>query len=187
MVLDGCSDGSFSVLQRAFELVEVPCVLAEKIPTRVPQTAKFVAAGTAPLVVFTKENSGRADSINLGINAARYPLVCMVDADSILDPEALLRVAQPFMDDPERVIATGGVIRAANGCLIRHGRIMEVRMPRPWLARIQVMEYLPAPRGALTYPLHSGEGLEVTSLGPMAYLASKEKGNNSMPLTGFRA
>ncbi len=144
VVLDGCSDDSFSVLQRAFELVEVPCVLAEKIPTRVPQTAKFVAAGTAPLVVFTKENSGRADSINLGINAARYPLVCMVDADSILDPEALLHVAQPFMDDPERVIATGGVIRAANGCLIRHGRIMEVRMPRPWLARIQVMEYLRA-------------------------------------------
>jgi hypothetical protein len=41
--------------------------------------------------------------------------------------------------------------------------------------------YITAPRGALTYPPLSGDGLEVISLGRMAYLDSKEKGNNSMP------
>jgi len=68
----------------------------------------------------------------------------MVDADSILDPDALLHISRPFADDPDRVVAAGGVIRAANGCAVRAGRIVEVRMPRTWLPRIQVVEYLRA-------------------------------------------
>ena len=46
----------------------------------------------------------------------------------------------------------------------------------------QLYQDHPAPRGALTYPPRSGEGLEVTSLGPMADLDSKGEGDNSMPL-----
>jgi cellulose synthase/poly-beta-1,6-N-acetylglucosamine synthase-like glycosyltransferase len=68
----------------------------------------------------------------------------MVDADSLLDPDALLVVAKPFADDPLRTVATGGVVRAANGCRVVAGRVVEVRMPRQWLARIQVVEYLRA-------------------------------------------
>jgi cellulose synthase/poly-beta-1,6-N-acetylglucosamine synthase-like glycosyltransferase len=66
----------------------------------------------------------------------------MVDADSILDEEALLRVAKPFVDDPARTVATGGVIRAVNGSIVERGRLVEPRMPSGWLARIQVLEYL---------------------------------------------
>jgi cellulose synthase/poly-beta-1,6-N-acetylglucosamine synthase-like glycosyltransferase len=66
----------------------------------------------------------------------------MVDADSILDPQALLSVAKPFADDPLRVVASGGMVRVANGCTVIAGRIAEVRMPRRWLPRIQVVEYL---------------------------------------------
>jgi cellulose synthase/poly-beta-1,6-N-acetylglucosamine synthase-like glycosyltransferase len=142
VVLDGPTDDTFGTLQRAFDLVEVPCQFPRPLATRAAPLAKFVPRGDAPLVVITKENSGRADSGNVGINSARYPLICMVDADSILDPEALLRVAQPFLDDPERVVATGGVIRAVNGCRVRYGRVLEARMPSSWLARIQVSEYL---------------------------------------------
>ena len=40
-----------------------------------------------------------------------------------------------------------------------------------------------APRGALTYPLLSREGLEVISLGPMAHLDSKDEGDSSMPFS----
>jgi cellulose synthase/poly-beta-1,6-N-acetylglucosamine synthase-like glycosyltransferase len=67
-----------------------------------------------------------------------------VDADSILDPQALLSVAKPFADDPIRVVASGGVVRVANGCTVVAGRIVDVRMPRGWLPRIQVVEYLRA-------------------------------------------
>jgi cellulose synthase/poly-beta-1,6-N-acetylglucosamine synthase-like glycosyltransferase len=68
----------------------------------------------------------------------------MVDADSLLDPGALLNVARPFADDPGRVVAAGGVVRVANGSRVERGRVTEVRMPRTWLARIQVVEYLRA-------------------------------------------
>jgi cellulose synthase/poly-beta-1,6-N-acetylglucosamine synthase-like glycosyltransferase len=68
----------------------------------------------------------------------------MVDADSLLDPEALLHVTRPFADDPTRVVAAGGVVRVANGSVVRHGRVTEVRMPRRALPRIQVVEYVRA-------------------------------------------
>ena len=144
VVVDGATDGTFEALETAFGLVEVPRVVPEEIPVRVGPGSIHVARGNAPLTVVRKANSGRADSLNVGINASRKPLVCMVDADSLLDPDALLKVAQPFIDDPERVVASGGVIRAANGCQVAHGRLLDVRMPSQWLDRIQVVEYLRA-------------------------------------------
>jgi cellulose synthase/poly-beta-1,6-N-acetylglucosamine synthase-like glycosyltransferase len=95
------------------------------------------------VVVVRKESAGsKGDASNAGINASRYPLVCITDADAVLDEEALLRVAKPFTDDPERVVATGGTVRAANGSVMHRGRVIDARMPSNWLARIQVIEYL---------------------------------------------
>lgn len=145
VVDDGSADATFERLRAAFGLVEVPRVVPDDVPVRQRPTSVHVPAdGRTRLVVVRKENSGRADSVNVGVNVARYPLVAMVDADSILDPDALLVVAKPFADDPDRVVATGGVIRAANGCRVVAGRVVDVRMPRSFLARIQVVEYLRA-------------------------------------------
>jgi cellulose synthase/poly-beta-1,6-N-acetylglucosamine synthase-like glycosyltransferase len=55
-------------------------------------------------VLVRKANGGKSDALNAGINVARYPLVAMVDADSLLDPDALLVVAKPFADDPLRTL-----------------------------------------------------------------------------------
>src|SRR3712207_8082465 len=68
----------------------------------------------------------------------------MVDADSVLDPDALLSVAKPFGDDPLRVAACGGGVRIANGCKVGGGRVVDVRMPKAWLLRVQGVEYLRA-------------------------------------------
>jgi len=145
VVDDGSTDATYERLTEAFGLVEVPRVLPADVPTEGAVLAVAVPAdGVTPVVVIRKQNGGKDDALNVGINAAQYPLVCMVDADSILDPDALLSVSKPFADDPIRVVATGGVIRAANGCTVRAGRVVEVRMPRGWLARIQVVEYLRA-------------------------------------------
>ncbi|MEV1289851.1 glycosyltransferase [Micromonospora sp. NPDC049679] len=143
VVDDGSTDDTFERLRAEFDLVEVPRVL----PTDVPVTGRVRSvhvprSGTGALVVVRKDNGGKADALNAGINLARYPLITMVDADSILDPRALLSVAKPFADDPLRVVASGGVVRVANGCTILGGRVVEVRMPRRWLERIQVVEYL---------------------------------------------
>jgi len=145
VVVDGSTDQTLARLIDAFGLVRTVRVVPDDVPTRSPILASYAPrAGVPALTVIHKVNGGRADALNTGLNAARNPLVCMVDADSLLDPDALLAVAQPFGDDPLRVVATGGVIRVVNGCTVRAGRITEVRAPRQWLARIQVAEYLRA-------------------------------------------
>ncbi|HEU5223772.1 MAG TPA: glycosyltransferase [Candidatus Lumbricidophila sp.] len=145
VVDDGSTDDTLAVLIAAFDLVEVPRQISNEIPTRVRATAVYAPRdGSIGLTVLTKPNSGRSDSLNLAVNASRMDLVATIDADSILDGDALLRVVRPFVNDPERVVAAGGVIRAANDCTVERGRITQVRMPRRWLPRIQVMEYLRA-------------------------------------------
>jgi cellulose synthase/poly-beta-1,6-N-acetylglucosamine synthase-like glycosyltransferase len=142
---DGSTDGTVDRLRSAFDLVSVERELPTDVPTRAAVVDVLVPRnGRTRLVLVRKENSGRSDAVNVGINAAAEPLVAMVDADSILDPDSLLGVAKPFADDPIRTVATGGAIRAANGCRVVNGRIVQVRMPGSRLARIQVVEYLRA-------------------------------------------
>lgn len=145
VVDDGSTDGTLEALREAFDLVQVPRVVPDDVPTRGRVESVYVSGrGARNLVVVRKTNGGKSDALNTGINIARNPLVCMVDADSVLDPDALLHVSKPFADDPARVVASGGVVRAANGCVVRAGRIVSVRMPTRWLPRIQVVEYLRA-------------------------------------------
>jgi len=145
VVDDGSTDDTFARLAAQFDLVEVPRVVPREVHfTGDVRSVHVSRAHPETLVVVRKDNGGKADALNVGINVARCPLLCMVDADSVLDTEALLSVAKPFADDPLRVVATGGVVRIANGCRIVGGRVVEVRMPHRWLPRIQVVEYLRA-------------------------------------------
>lgn len=145
VVDDGSTDDTFALLREAFDLVQVPRRLPSDVPVRgTVRSVHVPRGGRSPLVVVRKDNGGRADAVNAGINAARHELVCITDADSVLDPDALLTVSRPFADDPVRVVATGGAVRAVNGSTLVGGRVVDVRMPRGWTARFQVVEYLRA-------------------------------------------
>jgi cellulose synthase/poly-beta-1,6-N-acetylglucosamine synthase-like glycosyltransferase len=145
VVDDGSTDETVRLMVEAFDMVAVPVVVPAAIPTTGRVLRTFASRrGSHNVLLVCKENGGKADALNVGINAARKALVCMVDADSILDPDALLHVSRPFADDPDKVFASGGVVRIANGSTVRGGRVVAVRMPRRWLPRIQVVEYLRA-------------------------------------------
>ncbi|MBD8870110.1 glycosyltransferase family 2 protein [Nocardioides sp. MJB4] len=142
---DGSKDDTVAKLIEAFDLVRLPMVVDDLVPIVGEVTGTWLSRrGSHSLVLVTKENGGKADALNTGINLARKELVCMVDADSILDPDSLLHVSRPFADEPTEVVAAGGVVRVANGSTISQGRVTNVRMPRRWLARVQVVEYLRA-------------------------------------------
>ena len=96
------------------------------------------------LVVDKLNGGGKADALNAGINVARAPLFCAVDADSLLEPEALLRAVRPFIERPHLTIAVGGTIRIANGSRIKAGQVREVALPTDFLALVQTVEYLRA-------------------------------------------
>jgi cellulose synthase/poly-beta-1,6-N-acetylglucosamine synthase-like glycosyltransferase len=87
-----------------------------------------------------KERGGRADALNAALNLARFPLIAAVDADSLLDAEAILRASRLFLED-ERVVAVGGTVRPVNGAVMVEGRVERLRMPRRWIERFQVLEY----------------------------------------------
>ena len=131
------------MLVAAFDLVPVRQALREGIPTARIRAA-YASRSHPDLLVLDKENAGRSDAINAGVNAARHPYVCMIDADSLLEHDALLRIAKPLLDDPESVVAAGGTVRVANGCEIDHGQVQSVRLGHSRLATIQTLEYIRA-------------------------------------------
>jgi cellulose synthase/poly-beta-1,6-N-acetylglucosamine synthase-like glycosyltransferase len=145
VVDDGSTDNTFGVLREAFDLVQIPREVPMDLPVRAEILGVYVPRdGPTRLVVVRKANSGRSEAINAGVNVAVEPLIAFIDADSILEPDALLRVSKPFTDDPTRMVATGGTIRAVNGSRVVSGRLVRLAMPTQWVARIQVVEYLRA-------------------------------------------
>ncbi len=143
VVNDGSTDRTIEVLRDAFDLVPVRKVLRDGIATE-PVRAAFVSRLSPNLSVIDKENGGKADALNCGVNAALHPYVCAIDADALIEADGLLQVAGPIFDDPERVAATGGIVRIANGCTIDHGRVVTVRLPKSRVATLQVVEYFRA-------------------------------------------
>jgi cellulose synthase/poly-beta-1,6-N-acetylglucosamine synthase-like glycosyltransferase len=142
---DGSSDETVVRLVEAFHMVPAPLVVDDAVPMKADVLKTYIApGGDTSLVLVCKPNGGKADALNTGLNIARKELVCMVDADSLLDPAALLHVTRPFADDPTRVIGTGGVVRVANGSVVRHGEVVDPRMPKRFLPRVQVVEYIRA-------------------------------------------
>lgn len=142
VVNDGSTDRTLDVLTRTFHLVPFPEPTRLQLDTR-PLRHIFRSTVHPNLYVIDKDNGGKADALNAGINLAHYPLCCAIDADSVLQPDSLLRIAQPFLENP-LTIAAGGTCRPANGCDIRHGVLTRIGLPRNPLALIQIVEYLRA-------------------------------------------
>jgi len=140
---DGSTDETLAQLTGGFGLRRVDQPLRTEITTA-PVRAVYRSRSHPNLVVIDKCNGGRADALNACINAASSPLICCVDADSIIEHDGLLAAVAPFADRPATTLAAGGIIRVANGCRIDRGHVTEVRLPRNPLAMFQTVEYLRA-------------------------------------------
>lgn len=142
VIADGCRDATIDVLKAEFSLVEVHRAYAPRVPTR-GVVALYRSVRHANLVVVDKLNGGKADALNVGLNLASGELVCAIDADTLIERGALVRLARPMIIDP-RVVATGGTIRPVNAVPTRNGQVLDVTVPRQLLAGVQVVEYLRA-------------------------------------------
>lgn len=142
VINDGSKDDTLQILIDEFHLYRSGRAPSGEIPTR-PIKAVYESRDPIGLVVVDKANGGKADSLNAGLNVARRPLVAAVDSDSLLEPESLLHIVKPFLED-DRTLATGGIIRVVNGCSVKNGRVTAIRTPKSTLALLQAVEYLRA-------------------------------------------
>jgi cellulose synthase/poly-beta-1,6-N-acetylglucosamine synthase-like glycosyltransferase len=142
VVNDGSRDDTMQELIAALGLRLFPEAYRQRLPTAEIH-AVYRSTLHPNIRVIDKSNGGKADALNAGINASRYPLFCCVDADSILHPDSLYRVLQPFLDDP-RTVACGGTVRIVNGSTVRDGFVEKIGLPGSLLALFQIVEYLRA-------------------------------------------
>ncbi|MEO8259875.1 MAG: glycosyltransferase [Acidobacteriota bacterium] len=140
VVNDGSTDGTLAAVINAFDLVRADVSYERVLGTQAVRGV-YRSLTHRDLLVVDKVNGGKADAINAGINSASHGLVCVIDADSLLEEHALTRAVLPFLEDPATV-AAGGIIRIVNGCRVEDGRVVGVGLPSSHLACFQVTEYL---------------------------------------------
>ncbi|HEY6292774.1 MAG TPA: glycosyltransferase [Terriglobia bacterium] len=138
---DGSSDETLARLVAAFKLAPVSLISRPRLPTR-PVLGLHASAEFPNLLVISKEKGGKADALNAGLNMCRTPYFCTLDADCILDRDALLRLMRPVIRSRINLVASGGVVRVLNGCTVVDGQVTKVGLPRTSLERFQVVEYL---------------------------------------------
>ncbi|WP_281195924.1 glycosyltransferase family 2 protein, partial [Halorubrum sp. F4] len=143
VVNDGSTDATMDRLREAFDLETVEATVPYDVPSE-PIRGVYRSTRHEDLLVVDKENGGKSDALNAGLWLTDKELFCAVDSDTLIDRNALLRIVRPFLEEPDRAVASGGTIRVANDCVIADGEIQEINLPKTGLPGIQVMEYLRA-------------------------------------------
>jgi cellulose synthase/poly-beta-1,6-N-acetylglucosamine synthase-like glycosyltransferase len=143
---DGSKDKTIQELLRAFHFVRTEIEYDEQIATA-PIRGFYEVRGALPkglkrLILIDKENGGKADALNAAINVAQGEYVTSMDADSLLTPDALLLAARRIVVDREGIVAVGVQVGISNGSVVSDGRVVEMRLPKTWIGRFQIVEYM---------------------------------------------
>ncbi|MES2003685.1 MAG: sulfatase-like hydrolase/transferase [Bacteroidota bacterium] len=146
IINDGSKDDCLAKLINAYDLEKTEFFVNQQIPTKeIRGIYKSRNSIYHKLIVVDKLNGGKADALNVGINVSANQLLVCIDVDCVLEQDALLKMVKPFLEETnKRVIATGGVVRIANSCVIEDGRLIKVRLAEDYLPRIQILEYIRA-------------------------------------------
>lgn len=147
VVNDGSKDNSLQKVIEYYEMVKVDYAFSDAIKTaEVRGIYKSKNKAYSNLIYVDKANGGKADALNVGINISRSDLFLAIDVDCIIEQDAILRMVKPFLEEQgsKKVIAAGGVIRVANSCEIKDGRVVSVNFPQNIWAKFQVLEYFRA-------------------------------------------
>jgi len=143
IVNDGSTDNTFELIKEAYDLIRVNYYFDYRIPCeRIRGVYRSKNPSYNRLTIIDKNNGGKADSLNAGINICHSTLFVSIDADSIIEADSILKLVKPFLEEKEKkVIGSGGVIRIVNSCDVERGHIREIKIPSKILPRLQVLEY----------------------------------------------
>ncbi len=140
VVDDGSTDDTTETMVKAFSMQQILRPIQRVLKTQPVEAVFETRSLKVPITLIRKKNGGKADALNVGINAARYPYFICMDADSVLQRDSLEKIVRPVFEDDD-VIAVGGTVRPCNGAQIKDGQVVKYRMPKKILACMQVLEY----------------------------------------------
>lgn len=143
IVNDGSKDNTLRTLIDHFDLMKTDFSYKERLK-HYPIRGIYTSPSIPGLIVVDKENGGKADTLNAGINVASKEYFCGIDADSLLEPDALLKIASLTLDYGVETPALGGNVFPINGCKVDKGKIEKIGVPKHWLSRLQMVEYIRA-------------------------------------------
>ena len=143
---DGSKDDSLEKLIEAYNLEKIEYYVQYQIPSKeVRGVYKSKDPVYHKLIVVDKVNGGKADALNVGVNIASKDYIICIDVDCVLEQDAILKMVKPFLEEKdEKIIASGGVVRIANSCVIENGKLVKVHLPKQYLPRLQSLEYIRA-------------------------------------------
>jgi cellulose synthase/poly-beta-1,6-N-acetylglucosamine synthase-like glycosyltransferase len=140
IVNDGSTDNTLEILKKNFDLEPIDRPIQKRLEyNEIKQL--YVSLRYPNIIVVDKLNGGKSDALNAGLDVSNYPLYCAMDADSLLESDALMRMANRFLFD-KNLVASGGSVRVLNGCEVQNGVITRIKAPKSIIERIQVAEYL---------------------------------------------
>lgn len=140
VVDDGSKDSTSQKLIEAFHMHPIRRPINRRIKC---QPEEFIYESTehkVHLTLIRKKNGGKADTLNMGINACRFPYFICMDADSVLQYDSLSKIVRPVLQE-EHIVAVGGAVRPSNGVTLEGSRVKKYRLPHNILACMQVLEY----------------------------------------------
>ena len=140
VVDDGSTDGTAQKIIDYTKMIKVDRPIHRKIPCKMELEIYESYSFDVPITLIRKENGGKSDALNLGINAAQYPYVITIDADSVLQYDALRNISRTAMENDD-IIAVGGLVRIINDVVIEDGHVIDYRLPKKLILCMQVFEY----------------------------------------------
>lgn len=143
VVNDGSKDLTMQKMIEQYDMVKIEKVVRKQIATK-PIKGIYQSKFLPKLYLIDKENGGKADALNVGLNFSHFPYICSLDGDSVLERDAFLKVMKPIMDSNEEVIASSGSIRIANGCTVKNGQVLDIGLSHNPFVILQIIEYLRA-------------------------------------------
>lgn len=140
VVDDGSKDSTSKKLIEAFQMHPISRPIQRKIKCQPEEFVYETTLQKVPLTLIRKKNGGKADTLNMGINACKYPYFICMDADSVLQYDSLSKIVRPVIEN-DNIVAVGGVVRPSNGATLEKGRVINYKLPQKLIACMQVLEY----------------------------------------------
>lgn len=140
MINDGSKDQTVAKVISHFNLKKVSKPYRKLIPTNEALDI-YEGNGKIKIILVDKVNGGKSDALNMGINVCSFPTFLCIDADSMLQSDALQKIVEPFLED-DQMVAVGGDVKISNNLVIDNGEILSIEKPEKLIVIFQMIEYL---------------------------------------------